>query len=228
MTKIILFIILLFAGVAHAECDQFYPNGLKIQPLGTVELCNVFFVTQYDDVNRKALFSSELLSPGEHNVRRRDTFRADGRVRNPVKSFEYYDSGYDRGHLVPADDANNNEEMFDTFLMTNMTPQNPKLNRGPWKQLENKIRKEVNLSGKPAIVVTGAIYTKENFMKDVPIPTGYYKILYIDGAKPIAYYANNNDRTRPHSVTVNWINVKTGLKFPKTTSRVARRHWYEN
>lgn len=213
--KITLFAILFFAGFAYAECDKFYPKGVKIQPLDTVELCNVFFVTQYDEINRKAIFSSELLYPGEHDVKRRDTFRADVRLRRPVKPSDYYGSGYDRGHLVPADDANNDEEMFDTFLMTNMTPQNPKLNRGPWKQLENKVRKDVNLSGKPAIVVTGAIYIKENFMKDVPIPTGYYKILYIDGAKPVAYYANNNERTRPRTVTVNWVNVKTGLKFPK-------------
>ena len=213
--KTIILALLFVATSAFADCDHFYPNGKKIQPFGATELCNVFYVTQYDDTNSRALFSSEFLSPGSHDVPRRDSFRGDSRVIHMVKPQAYYNSGYDKGHLVPADDASNPEEMHSTFLMTNMTPQNPKLNRGAWRQLEENTQKMVNASGSPAIVVTGAMYEKDEMMGSVPIPSGYYKIIYLAGKKPVAYYANNNEKTRPRTVTVNWINAKTELKFPK-------------
>ena len=217
MIKALLLSLLLISSSVFAECDLFYPNGKKIQPFGATELCNVFYVTQYDEANSRALFSSELLSPGKHDVPRRDAFRGDARVRPMVKPQEYYGSGYDKGHLVPADDANTPEEMHSTFLMTNMTPQNPKLNRGSWRQLEMKTRDTVDASGKPARVVTGAIYGKDEKMQSVPIPSGYYKILYVVGQKPVAYYANNTEKTRPRTVNISWVNARTGLKFPKET-----------
>ena len=53
----------------------------------------------------------------------------------------YRGSGYDRGHLKPAADSKGSmEEMESSFLMTNMAPQTPNLNRGIWKQLEEAVR----------------------------------------------------------------------------------------
>lgn len=213
--KTIILALLLVATNVFADCNEFYPNGKKIQPTGATELCNVFYVTQYDEANKKALFSSELLSPGKHDVPRRDSFRGDSRVVPMIKPQAYYNSGYDKGHLTPADDANTPEEMNSTFLMTNMTPQNPKLNRGSWRQLEMNTRNAVDALGKPAVVVTGALYEKDDMMGEVPVPSGYYKILYVVGQKPVAYYANNNEKTRPRAVNLSWVNAKSGLKFPK-------------
>jgi endonuclease G len=197
-----------------SECPQFYPNQKPIQPFNGTELCNVFYVTQYDVQNRKALFSSELLSPGPHNVKRTNAFKADKRTIKPVTPEEYVRSGFDRGHLTPADDAVTVDEMLSTFLMTNMTPQNPKLNRGPWKKLENAVRSDVTRSGDKAIVVTGAFYAGGVPILPVPVPSGYFKIVYIKNQKPYAFYADNNDRSAPHPVQISWINAQSNLKFP--------------
>lgn len=201
--------------LAQASCDKFYPGSTKIQPFGATELCNDFFVTQYDETQNRALFSSELLAPSGHDLKRKDSFHSDDRLTIKIKPQAYAGTGFDRGHLVPADDATSYEAMHSTFLMSNMTPQNPKLNRGPWKRLEMQTRKLAEAAKTDIHVVTGATYENSPLMKNVPIPSGYYKIIYIEGRKPAAFYADNDDRSRPRKVKVSWLNIKTNMKFPE-------------
>ncbi|KAL7460487.1 hypothetical protein ACHAXS_000934 [Conticribra weissflogii] len=53
----------------------------------------------------------------------------------------YKHSGYDRGHLAPAADFPfSDEEMEDTFVLTNISPQLPRVNRGSWLRLEEFVR----------------------------------------------------------------------------------------
>ena len=56
--------------------------------------------------------------------------------------FPYAHSGYDKGHLAPAQDfAWSRAAMLATFDYCNALPQAPALNRGAWKKLETKVRK---------------------------------------------------------------------------------------
>lgn len=55
---------------------------------------------------------------------------------------DYASSGYDRGHMCPGGDCNWDDEGRDeTFVLSNMCPQNPNLNRGDWKEIEMACRK---------------------------------------------------------------------------------------
>ena len=75
---------------------------------------------------------------------RQDDFRADTSLPTGwyrVPGSGYSGSGYDRGHMCPSGDrtltvADNSA----TFLMTNMIPQAPNNNQGPWAQLEDYCR----------------------------------------------------------------------------------------
>lgn len=50
---------------------------------------------------------------------------------------DYIGSGYDRGHMVPADAHKDTQETINsTFLLSNVAPQLPVFNRGPWRKLE--------------------------------------------------------------------------------------------
>lgn len=50
---------------------------------------------------------------------------------------DYVRSGYDRGHLCPAADRSASVQLMrQTFVMANIAPQSPKLNRGDWKKTE--------------------------------------------------------------------------------------------
>jgi endonuclease G, mitochondrial len=54
---------------------------------------------------------------------------------------DYTNSGFDRGHLVPAADRNRTApDSAAVFLMTNIFPQAPDSNRGPWEKLERYCR----------------------------------------------------------------------------------------
>lgn len=54
-----------------------------------------------------------------------------------VTSDDYSGSGFNRGHLVPAADRNlRQEDSASVFYMTNIVPQSPDNNQGPWADLE--------------------------------------------------------------------------------------------
>ncbi|GAB4398513.1 MAG: DNA/RNA non-specific endonuclease [Microscillaceae bacterium] len=82
------------------------------------------------------------------SVPRQDDFRADGVL--PASWFRaagnsYSGSGFDRGHLCPS--ADRDQTIADnsaTFFMTNIIPQAPDNNQGPWADLENYCRSLVN------------------------------------------------------------------------------------
>jgi endonuclease G, mitochondrial len=54
---------------------------------------------------------------------------------------DYTGSGFDRGHMCPhSDRASTPEASHSTFVMTNMIPQAPAVNQGPWADLEDYCR----------------------------------------------------------------------------------------
>ncbi|HJR90780.1 MAG TPA: DNA/RNA non-specific endonuclease [Aeromicrobium sp.] len=75
-----------------------------------------------------------------------DTFRPDPRVPPDwyrVQAFDFTNSGFDRGHMVPNADRDKETSIpinQATFLMTNMLAQAPDNNQGPWAALENYLR----------------------------------------------------------------------------------------
>ena len=80
------------------------------------------------------------------NLPRTDTFRADPAVSPDwyrVQSTDYFASGFDRGHMTPNADRDNPASLplnQETFLMSNMVPQAPNNNQGPWADFENFLR----------------------------------------------------------------------------------------
>lgn len=107
--------------------------------------------------------------------------------------------------MCPAGDCTETfESMEETFLLSNIIPQNPELNRGLWKKLENQIRDLVNERGE-VIVYTGPVYLPENssggkrYMKyqvigknDVAVPTHLYKLIQA-GEGRVAYIIPNQE-----------------------------------
>ncbi len=72
-----------------------------------------------------------------------------------VTSDSYSNSGFDRGHDCPSGDRTAATDLnTSTFLMTNVIPQAPKLNQGPWNDFENYVRNLVQ-SGSEAYIVMG-------------------------------------------------------------------------
>ena len=62
---------------------------------------------------------------------------------------DYFNTGFDRGHMCPAGDNKWSQQAMDEcFLMTNMCPQNHSLNAGVWNTIEQQCRNWAKQYGK--------------------------------------------------------------------------------
>jgi endonuclease G len=137
-----------------------------------------------------------------------------------VVTGEYAKSGYDRGHLAPsADFAWNQEANNLTFVMSNMAPQTPGLNRDAWKRLEDKVRRWA--CGEEKItVITGPVLTDnlKTLKSGLEIPQEFFKIIIDESApkKSIAFLYYQTDKGNVLServVSMNNIEKATGIAF---------------
>ncbi|WP_404785048.1 DNA/RNA non-specific endonuclease [Altericista sp. CCNU0014] len=72
-----------------------------------------------------------------------------------VTPRNYTGRGFDRGHIVPAADRNRTPaDSAAVFYMTNIAPQAPDNNRGPWEDLESYCR-TLARSGKELYIIAG-------------------------------------------------------------------------
>jgi DNA/RNA endonuclease G (NUC1) len=89
-----------------------------------------------------------------------DTFRADPAVPADwyrVQSTDFFLTGFDRGHMTPNADRDNQNRIpinQETYLMSNMVPQAPDNNQGPWANLENFLRSLTD-AGNELYIVSG-------------------------------------------------------------------------
>ncbi|MGF1569573.1 MAG: DNA/RNA non-specific endonuclease [Nodosilinea sp.] len=117
-------------------------------------------------------------------VDRQDNFRPDGALPQGVYQVtpnDYRGSGYDRGHVVPSGDRTHTvKDNSATFLMTNILPQAPENNRGPWRELEEHTRDLVYQYDRSLHVFAGA-YGQQGTLgsRPVAIPSRLWKIIVV-------------------------------------------------
>ena len=133
-------------------------------------------------------------------AKRKDNFTEDTSVITGSAQLEdYKGSGYDRGHLAPAATfVDNQKEMDESFLMSNMSPQDPSFNRGVWKRLEDYERK-MAIEKDTVYVICGPILTeglKTIGPNKVSVPELYYKIIYYKDWM-MCFILNNEKSSEP-------------------------------
>ncbi len=127
--------------------------------------------------------SWQLNSSWLGSVTRQDDFRADPDLPSGwkvVNQNEYSGSGYDRGHMCPSGDRTLTKyDNSSTFLMTNMIPQAPENNQGPWADLESYCRTLVS-QGRELYVISGG-YGSEGFISNgrINVPAHTWKIIVV-------------------------------------------------
>lgn len=132
----------------------------------------------------------------------------------------------DRGHQAPLASFKGYRNSHEANYLSNITPQKAALNQGPWKKLEEAVRKLVKKVGE-VYVMTGPIY-KDTAGLTLPeadeahiVPSGYWKIIVIDNKqhKPevVAYIFDQNtprhDKVMKHLTTVDDVENQTGFDF---------------
>lgn len=112
---------------------------------------------------------------------KRPYFEKDPKVLSQSAHYKNYSkSGYDKGHLCPAGDRKFSKEAHDeTFLTSNISPQNHEFNSGIWNRLEQKTRYWAT-KYKNLYIVTGGILTpnlETIGSEKVTVPNYFYKII---------------------------------------------------
>lgn len=158
-------------------------------------------------------------------ITRTNDFRTDPKVSTiSADVADYWDSGYDRGHMAPSADFRwSKKALSESYYYSNMSPQHPDLNRNSWNNLEIQIREWVIEHGE-LVVITGPILsddlpkTQQGSYR-LSIPEAYYKIVVDmkpDTPKALAFIFPNKSVTyRPSDfvVTIDSIEAVTGIDF---------------
>jgi endonuclease G, mitochondrial len=166
----------------------------------------------------------ELSAEWLGGIDRQDDFRPDpplpaGWYR--VKTGDYTNSGFDRGHLAPsADRTRSIEDNSSTFLMTNIIPQAPELNREAWARLEDYCRQLVGKGYRLYIIAgtygtggEGSAGVKTSIKNVVNVPARNYKVIV----------------AIPKGAGIEQINENTpviAVDFPNVASAVDNVSWF--
>lgn len=185
---IILYVSILSSCTSHPPVHEKKPELLKLEAKVLTEqpfiLDHGYFLVNYDKQFRLARYvkykiTSEQLKIS-NKAKRSNKFKIDPKLDKAfaVKPSEYIGTGYDQGHLANSKDFGFSQEAQDTtFLMSNMAPQKPNLNRDAWLKLENQVR--MWACGEETIkIITGPILN-ENLQKkgSLVIPEEFFKVV---------------------------------------------------
>ena len=197
--------------------------GQSYLPKSNGELVtHVYYTLSYNEKHEQAEWVHYYLDKNRisGNIERTNNFRVDNKVSTGSASLaDYKGSGYDRGHLAPAGDMKRDKiSMSQSFLLSNISPQNASFNRGGWKKLEGLVRAWAENN---ALYVTTAGILKNNLktigFNKVSVPDRFYKIIYqLKDQKMIAFLMPNEKVTLPlasYIVSVDKIEDLTGIDF---------------
>ena len=226
---ILFFIILVTVLVANPiddKASQFVYNGAPVSKIvqSSQYLVKKNYAIHYRYDTKTAEYVVEHLTKDKITgpARRKDDFRVDPEVpvKYQSKLEDYSGNIFDRGHLVPAgDNTQNDNVMSESFFLSNIVPQVPNHNRGIWKQLETVVRNWV-VEGKDIYVISGTFYNKQykEIGQNVGVPDNLWKVI-IDAKsnKAIAFMFPNASLPvadlPKYIVSIKYIETKTGIDF---------------
>jgi len=152
-----------------------------------------------------------------------NAFHADEAVPQPrVEWYDYKGSGWSRGHMCPAGDNKWSETaMYESFLMTNIVPQDRGLNSGDWNELELNCRAWAREYGDIYIVCGPLPYAKPWDVigeREICVPRALFKVVLCLRGKPkaIGFVYKNIPQDNPKSSYVNSVRQVerlTGIDF---------------
>jgi len=148
---------------------------------------------------------------------------------------DYRRSGFDKGHLAPVSDSKRSGfVMGDSYLLTNVAPQEPGLNRHAWVRLEQAVRIWTSQRSQ-LVVITGPVFPTSNETPTVKyavigenrvaVPAAFFKIV-VDVRVPslpeaLAFMFPNDESLNPRipfdddrfRVSIDELERLTGLDF---------------
>jgi endonuclease G len=178
-----IFSLFLLAPLLPAEDNVKFGQPACDQPL----LDKKFFVVCHDPARKVPVWVEYALTKTEATDKatsRVGTFKPDANLPKGkrAENADYSNSGYDKGHMAPANDFTRSvEAMKSTFVLSNAVPQRHGVNGGKWAQLEAAVHALAAADG-TVWVVSGPVFAGNKPVKTigrdkVAVPTHTYKVV---------------------------------------------------
>jgi len=155
------------------------------------------------------------------DVSRSEGFYPDPKIPEPyrLRPEDFRNTGYDKGHLAPSASIDFSRHSNDqTFAMSNIALQHPKLNRQAWGSLEAVIRGWTHTKGK-LMIINGPVYgLRSKRINGIPLPRFFYKVVYSFKHKAcIGFIMPNKEVSASelwkYALSVQEVEEQTGLVF---------------
>lgn len=208
------------------QCTQHSPWGLPVSQQRLTLICRTGYITAHDNTARIPAWTAHRLEP-VHVMScnpRDDAFAADASLPPGQRAElrDYVNSGYDMGHMVPsADQVWSTETEYQSFFLSNMSPQLPGLNRAIWKQLETSVRAWAHQRNHALVIYTGSVYlnSSKRIGTGVVVPDAFWKIVVdtVTG-ETLAFGFPHSEKLgrdlQPRQTSVAEIEQVSGIRFP--------------
>ena len=221
-----------FAGAPVREGDP-CPSDIAILDRGE------FQIGWSPSLRHPVWVAYHVPAEAKHDSGKRPGFRKDPGVKSAPAPAEYTNSGYDRGHMAPNRAIVTRfgpEAQLKTFQMSNIAPQLPSLNRGPWREMEQRIADLWTAKYGEIWVIAGCYTPRDardrfNLGKtNIDVPENFYmviaaqtedavRVLAVDLGQPRRSWRDQGRRLRRWSwpahaiVSVDELERRTGLDF---------------
>ena len=185
-----------------------------------------FTVSYNADAHQPNYVAWELTAEETNGGANRDVkFDVDRSVRGTAELADYKNSGYDRGHMIPAADVKwEPEAMKASHLLTNICPQDHKLNAGPWATLEGNCREWARRDS-AIVIICGPVLS--DYMprsigaegRKIPVPERFFKVVlapYADPPRGIGFIMANSaveGGVQAAAVSIDEVEAVTGFDF---------------
>jgi endonuclease G len=212
-------------------------GGLPVAARQTVSLDNTGYAVGYSEDLLDPLWSAYYCGPTvlfTPEPREKIAFTADPRIspdyQVTTKDYKRPSSKpplYDRGHMAPnyaIATRYGAQAQTETFLMTNIVPQQSTLNQQTWRYLEEKITETYAPDFNGVWVVVGPVFIKSvtHYNKKAAIPDGFFCIILdrveaTGSLRAMALYlrqnVSGNHAPAEFLTTIRSIEEHTGLDF---------------
>ncbi len=204
----------------------FHPEGGGVRPFA-----QDFYDTAFDPARGLPLWTVHRLTPGRTmkkfhrdgtpvEARGLGGFRANPDIAGTPPGDAYDEPQYDAGHMVPAEAMQfDRGALADTFYTSNVCPQCPGLNRGPWRTLERHAFDAAR--ERELVIVCGPVFIQRGHRlpSGVAIPDAFFKVIADPEARSmICYVMPNSEHVEPcletHYVNLRQVEHLSGLRFP--------------
>lgn len=183
------------AAGSFAACANLFPGGIPVD-IAAVNpqwkpraLCSGHYAVVYSGLSKTPLLVVERLSRAQLadalDEQRTNVFYGDPRLPRAERAElkDYEGSGYDRGHIAPAGDMPDQTAMAQSFVLSNIVPQDPVNNRkgGAWFKVESDTRKFARRASGYVYVFSGPLFQgkpKTIGSSRVWVPTTLFKMVY--------------------------------------------------